>query len=254
MQGFLAAAWTVLLYVGLAATAGWAIHRSPYTPAQSLLYFANVLLTRLLWRTSAPRRLPIGPDEGAVIIANHRSSVDPFFIQLSAGRLVHWMVATDFFGHPVIGRFLKFCESIPTRRTGVDTAATKAAIRYAQNGGVIGMFPEGRINRSGAFMMSVRPGAIVVAIKARVPIIPCYIDGSPFDGTAVGPLFMPARVRMTLGTPIYLDAYYDRENDKEAIAEATRHCIQAIARLAGREDFEPELAGRSWTQTVRPAS
>lgn len=253
MYAVLATIWFVMLYVVIVAVAVWSIRRSPYTPPQSLLYFVAFLLARLLWRASTPERLPVDRHQGAVIIANHRSSVDPFFIQLVAGRVVHWMVATDFFGHPLIGRFLKFCQSIPTRRTGVDTAATKSAIRYAQQGGVIGMFPEGRINRSDEFMLSVRPGAIVIALKARVPIIPCYIDGSPYNGTAVGPLMMPARVRLVLGAPIYLDDYYGREQDKEAVAEATSRCVQAIAKLAGRAEFQPELAGRQWTRTVQPA-
>lgn len=252
MHGVLALIWMVMLYGAILGIAVWSIRRSPYTPAQSLLYFANVLLTRLLWRASTPRSLPIKPGQGAVIIANHRSSIDPFFIQLSAGRVVHWMVAQDFFGHAMIGRFLKFCQSIPTRRSGIDTAATKAAIRAAQQGGVIGMFPEGRINRSKDFMLSVRPGAIVVALKARVPIIPCYIEGSPFDGTAIGPLLMPARVEMKLGKPIELTDYYDRENDKEAVAQVTLDCVREIARLAGKEEFEPQLAGRQWTKLVRP--
>ena len=54
--------------------------------------------------------------QGAVIVCNHRSSVDPFFVQLITGRIVRWMVAAEYFRIPVVGGMLRFMQSIPTRR------------------------------------------------------------------------------------------------------------------------------------------
>lgn len=249
-----AALFVLLLYVAAAARIAWCLYRSPYTVPQSLLYFCNLLLTRLLWRASTPGKLPIPSEQGAVLIANHRSSIDPFFLQQASGRVVHWMVAKDFFAHPFFGAFLKFVQAIPTRRSGVDTASTKMSIRLAANGGLVGMFPEGRINTTDDFMVKVRPGAVMIALKAKVPIIPCYIHGSPFDGTSVGPLMMPAKVTVKIGEPIDLSAFQGQESDKAVQAKLIVDCVREIAKLAGRTDFEPEPAGRTWIQDVRSAS
>lgn len=227
-----------------------AIRRSPYTPLQSLLYFGDVLLTRLLWRTSAPPRLPLAAGQGGVLVSNHRSSVDPFFVQLSAGRVVHWMVAREYCEHPAFAWFLRACQVIPVRRTGIDTAATKTAIRLAREGGVIGMFPEGRINMTDDFLLPSRPGAAMIALHAGVPLVPCYIEGSPYDRYPWSPFFMPARVTVRFGRPIDVTAHGRLPHDDDTAEALLVQCLEEIARLAGRSDAEVRLAGRSWKPTA----
>ena len=123
-----------------------------------------------------------------VVGEDHRSSIDPSYLQAAIRWPMHWMVAREFCEHWMFAGFLKSCEVIPTRRGGVDTAAIKSAIRLAKEGGVIGMFPEGRINMTKDLMLPVRPGAALIALKAGVPLVPCYIHGSPYRATALSPL------------------------------------------------------------------
>ncbi len=241
-----AVAFVALASLALVVWVVWLFRRSPYTPVQTVLFYIDVLLVRLLWRADMPHKLPPGCERGAIIVANHRSSIDPFFIQIVAGRPVHWMVAAEYFAMPLAGWFLRQTEAIPTRRGGVDTASTKAAIRFAQQGEFVGMFPEGRINTTSEFLLPVRPGAAIVAIRSGAPMVPCYIEGSPYDGTAHGPLFMRARVRMRFGAPIDVTPYAHRVNDREAAKELTVRVMKEIARLANRDDYEPRLAGKQW--------
>ncbi len=235
------------------------LQQSPYNVVQACLFGINILLTRLLGRASIKNEPQLQPGQGAVLIANHCSSVDPFFIQLSADRVVHWMVAKNYFTNGLTGWFLRTCEAIPTRRGGIDTASTKQAIRLASSGSLIGMFPEGRINMSDQFMLPVRPGAITIALKARIPILPVYIKGSPYGGTPWSPFFLRARVELIFGDPIDLSAYQSHKKvDRETIAQLMLQCTAEIAKLAGRDDFEPRNAGKNWNpsateldQTVR---
>lgn len=226
-----------------------AVWRSPYTPWQSLWYFANVLLARVLWRAQVPHTLPIPQYQGAVVVANHRSSVDPFFVQLAARRVVHWMVAKEYFRLPFIGLFLRTTQAIPTSRSGHDIGATRAAIRFAATGGVVGILPEGRINVTDQFLLPARPGAALIALSARVPVIPCYIEGAPYKRQPWGPLLMPARVRVVFGAPLDLSEYFGREHDADVLHQLTLRLMEEIARLAGRKDFRPRLAGRRWKAT-----
>lgn len=234
-----------LLAVALACWVAIAWRRSPYTPAQFGLYLVNTFFTRVLWRTEVSGRLPVADDRGAVIVSNHISGIDPLLIQLSTDRIVHWMVAREYhemFGISFVFRTLK---SIRVNRGGVDTAATKLAIRIAQEGGLVGLFPEGRVNITGALLLPGRPGAALIALRARVPVIPCYVQGAPYDGSALGSFFMAAKARVKIGRPIDLSPYYGRE-DKAVLQELTVLFLQEIARLAGAPNFEPQLAGRSW--------
>ena len=178
--------WVLLAAAVVAYAFTWC-WRSPYGLWQATVYFVTLLLTRVLWRTQVPPfPLPLG--QGAVIVCNHRTSVDPFFIQIVVNRYVRWMVAREYCEHPAFGWFLRATHAIPTNRRGNDTAATKLAIRSASQGDLIGMFPEGHINHTDEFMLPGRPGAILVALKARVPILPCYIEGAPYAGSVISPL------------------------------------------------------------------
>ena len=186
-------------------------------------------------------------NQGAVIVANHHSSVDPSFIQVSVRRVVYWMVAREYCETGFAGWLLRKFQVIPVRRMGVDTAAIKLAIRLARKGGLVGMFPEGRINeKHETLLLPGRPGAALVALKARVPIIPMYIIGSPYDGTTMGALLMPAKVRVIIGKPIDLTPYFAREKEDGVAQEITIHLMCEIAKLAGHPDFQPQLAGRRW--------
>jgi 1-acyl-sn-glycerol-3-phosphate acyltransferase len=221
--------------------------RTRFTLAQfPWLYPFNFVLARVLWRAKVTGHLRISPEQGAVIVCNHIGPIDPSFIALATDRIVHWMVAKEYYYHPAMSWFFKTMQAIPVNRGGVDTASTKLAIRYASQGGLVGLFPEGRINDTNRLLLPGRPGAALIALRARVPVIPCFLSGAPNDGTSFGAFFTPAKVRLRIGEPIDISEFYGRESDKEVLAELTRRFLIAMARLAGVENYQPELAGRRW--------
>lgn len=231
--------WTVVRFV-----------RTSFTLSQCVIVVFCVLITRLLWRVSIPRRFPLqGDDRGAVIISNHRSTADSFLIQVCSKRLVHWMVIRETFKQRFGGWVMRVIRAIPVRRSGIDTAATKTAIRYAAGGRLLGIFPEGRINETDDLMIKIRPGAALIALRAQVPILPCYIEGAPFGGTELSPFLMTAHVRVVFGDPIDLSSFYDKNPGSEALRSVMKLCVAEIARLAGQPDFEPQFAGRKWAET-----
>jgi 1-acyl-sn-glycerol-3-phosphate acyltransferase len=238
-----------ILLVLLILFAVWFViawRRTQYTFLQACIYVVNLFFTRVLWRTQTSGSLPVPNGQGAVIVSNHVSGIDPLLIQLCTNRVVHWMVAREYyeaFGISLIFRALK---SIPVNRGGIDTASTKLAIRLAQQGGLVGLFPEGRVNMTDGLLLPGRPGAALIALRARVPVIPCYVSGAPYNGTALGSFFMTAHARVVVGKPIDLSSYYGRDHDKSVLGELTKEFLIEIAKLAGVNDFEPKLAGRNW--------
>jgi 1-acyl-sn-glycerol-3-phosphate acyltransferase len=251
MLGINSFSLTAILLLIAAAAGVWifiAWRRTQCTFPQAVLYFINALITRLLWRTKVSGPLPIEPGKGAVVVSNHISGIDPLLIQVASSRVVHWMVAREYVEHWSMGWAFRILEVITVNRGGVDTAAIKQAIRLAQNGDCVGMFPEGRVNmeQDQTLLLPGRPGAAMVALRARVPVIPCYVSGAPYNGTALGSFFMLARARVQVGKPLDLSPWYDRADDREAQEELTKLFLQEIAKLAGRPDFEPKLAGRRW--------
>lgn len=200
----IAIVWLLSLLVLAAAYAARLYRQSDYDTWESCLYLPTYLVGRLLWRVSFTNQPPaVLRTSGGVLAANHRSSVDPFFVQLAARRRVHWMVAKEYCQHFAFGPLLRALQVIPTNRSGMDTAATKTALRITKAGRLVGMFPEGRINQTDAPLLALRSGAALVACRSQVPLIPLWIEGSPLGKSVWSPLFMPARVRITFGQPIW---------------------------------------------------
>jgi 1-acyl-sn-glycerol-3-phosphate acyltransferase len=217
--------------------------RSPYTLAQAALLTLSRFFTRAVWRTRIEGSWDIPPGQGVMIVSNHRCPFDPAIIALAVDRVMRWMVAKEYCESRFSGPFLRPFGVVPTSRAGHDTAATKMMIRYAEQGEIVGLFPEGRINDTDEFMLPAHVGAAMIALKARVPVVPCYIEGSPYNGTILGCLVIRARVRLVIGRPIDLAPWYGRESEREVLEELTRRFVGEIARLAGREDFEPQTSG-----------
>lgn len=271
--------WLSLLVLAAAFYLWQMIRQSPYSMWENVLYLPTYLWGRLMWRVKFTNSPPAAMSGGAILVANHRSSVDPFFVQLSAGRRVHWMVAREYCDNIVFGPLLRALEVIPTNRSGMDTKATRLAIRLANSGKLVGMFPEGRLNHTKEPLVSVRPGAALVAMRAGVPLIPLYIEGSPYRREVWSPLTMSAQVTITFGEPIDPVSHLAQNADSKGaevptevagteveqtevadtavgssapprieLAQAERLIMQwgsQVLAMAGRPDFNLEVAGRS---------
>jgi 1-acyl-sn-glycerol-3-phosphate acyltransferase len=238
-----AAAFLILALLAPVVWAAVGIAQSKYKPIHAVLLCLGNLFVRLQWRADIRGAMPLEPGKGAVIIANHRSSVDPFFIQVACGRVCHWFVAKEYFDSPLFGWFLRAAECIPTKRSGQDTAAMKQAIRYLRKGELVGLLPEGRINLGDELLKPLRAGAVMLALQGRAPVIPCYIEGAPFNLHAWTPFFMSARVKVQFGRPVDLMDLKSQQRDKNAMNEGILRCAREICRLAGQPDFPIRLAG-----------
>jgi 1-acyl-sn-glycerol-3-phosphate acyltransferase len=221
----------------LAGVAGWIVamlRRSPFTPIQSALWALNYVLARVLWRVQIHGPFPIPPGRGAVIVCNHRCPLDPSFLMIVVPRAIHWMVAREYCESPAFRWLLQTCEVIPVRRGGADREAIRAAIALLERGELVGVFPEGRINTTEQLLLPGLPGAAMIAMKARVPVVPCYLHGSPYDGTTLGCLFMPASVRLEIGRAIDTTEYIARGEPRKARDELTDRMLAEIALLASQ--------------------
>jgi len=235
----------VLAFLSPLFMAAGCARRSHLNFAQALLWMPAAMITLFQWNTRVHGRLN-GLSTGAILISNHRSSVDGFFIQMACDKPVGYLVAREYVEIPVLRYLFRFLGMIPVGRQGVDTQATKRAIREAASGRLVLMFPEGRLNTTSDLMQSCRPGAVLVAIRAGVPIVPFYVQDITFTNTILKPFISRARVQLYVGEPIDVVKLSQGKTDKQTLGEILQLCLQEIAKLAGEVDWEPQLAGRNW--------
>ena len=60
-------------------------------------------------------------------------------------------------------------------------------------------------------------------------MIPCYVSGLPYDGTALGCFFISGRAHVRVGQPIDLSPYFGREGDGEVLQELTKRFLVEMA-------------------------
>jgi 1-acyl-sn-glycerol-3-phosphate acyltransferase len=202
---------------------------SPSKP--SLLYRAiargSSPLVYGLFRLRAEGRENL-PAQGFVLAANHLSNFDPWPLGLAVyPRPLHFMAKAELY-KPVLGAILKACGAFPVRRGERDPEAYRTAVRLAQEGEIVAMFPEGTRRAKGArkkWVARPHPGAARIALAAGVPLVPAAVTGG--DRLArLGPL------RVRVGPPIDTADLVGIPRRKAA-ERATERLMNGIADLEG---------------------
>ncbi len=88
----------------------------------------------------------------------------------------------------------------------------------------------------------------MVAIRARVPVVPFYVKDITFTNALLNPFISRARVQLYVGDPIDVVTLSQGKTDKQTLGKILQLCLLEIAKLAGEVDWEPQVAGKKWNR------
>ena len=126
-------------------------------------------------RVTGSENIPVrGP---FVIVANHTSVFDGFILVSIIKLKITFLSATYLFKTNFYGYILRGIGAVPVKRDGNDIQALRKSFKVLKNGGILGIFPEGRITKK-ENDSSVKAGAAYLAAKTKVPILPIAIRGA----------------------------------------------------------------------------
>lgn len=113
------------------------------------------------------------PKKGPVLICgNHLHMLDQCMAVMHTNRVVHYMAKKEYFDGK-FAWFFKAAGCISVDRSIKDEAAKNEAIRILENGGVIGIFPEGTRNKTkDQLLLPFKFGAVSMAKKTDATIVP----------------------------------------------------------------------------------
>ena len=112
------------------------------------------------------------PEDGPIIFAgNHKHAVDPTMVMMSTSRLVHFMAKEELF-KGLHGWAFKNMGLIKVRRGKSNPQARVDAEDVLNNGGTIGIFPEGTRNKGEEELLKFRTGTVRLAQKTNTLIVP----------------------------------------------------------------------------------
>lgn len=146
----------------------WVIGRATIQPM-------TTLFTRL--KVYGKERVPL--EGGLVIASNHFSWIDPAALGAACPRTIYYMAKVEAHRVPGLGELIEAFGTFPVRRGESDRDAVRLMRQIVRDGKALGLFVEGTRQRSGV-PGKVQPGAAMVALQERVPIIPVAVHGSQF--------------------------------------------------------------------------
>jgi 1-acyl-sn-glycerol-3-phosphate acyltransferase len=173
---------------------------------------------RLQYRISVEGLDRIPREEGCVLICNHISSRDPLVVGTNIPFRISIMAKKELFSNPVSRFIMKEGGAFPIDRSGNDISAVKKALRILKAKEPLLIFPEGTRNFT-TTPLKPRPGAALIAYKARVKIVPVMVDTSY-------KLFSPLRIKFY--EPVDVFGMFEKTPTNDEMTEFTTRILTMI--------------------------
>lgn len=178
-------------------------------------------LETIVYRPKIVGKENIPKDTAALICPNHVHALDSAIIVAKFKRKVNVLAKEELYKNGFIRFIADLFGIYPVKPDSKSMESVKISLKILKNNGLLMLFPEGTRN---GMAKGVKPkdGAIKLAIKANVPIIPVGFQGNfkPFK-----------KIKVNIGEPIYYTEYKDEINNKELIEELTNELIKIIVKL-----------------------
>lgn len=112
---------------------------------------------------------------GGVLALNHLSAIDPPLVGSFSNRTIWYMMKSQLGDRPLLGEVLGWAGGFPICRGRDNRDGLRNARELVREGHLVGIFVEGSRQRLG-YPGDIRAGALMVAMKECVPVIPCGIE------------------------------------------------------------------------------
>ncbi|MBL4810469.1 MAG: 1-acyl-sn-glycerol-3-phosphate acyltransferase [Phycisphaerales bacterium] len=140
-------------------------------------------------------------DGPMIVVCNHTCGIDPFLVSAVMPRRVCWLMAEDMRVRS-LGWFWNWAGIIFVARNRHGKSGIRRARAHLKDGGIIGIFPEGEIERPAGRLLPFAPGVGVLVKRTGARVLPVVIDGTPDVSTAWDSIWTNSNARVRVMKPI----------------------------------------------------
>ncbi|HEX8246828.1 MAG TPA: lysophospholipid acyltransferase family protein [Pyrinomonadaceae bacterium] len=146
---------------------------------EAIRYF-GVTISKLFWRIRfhGTENIPQNLASGLLIVPNHQTYFDPFWICMPIKRKFRFMAWDKAFEWFLVGDVIRYLGAFPVNLERGSKETLKQAVKALREGATLVIFPEGEREFSDGKMLEFKSGAIKIAMLANVPIMPVTIRGA----------------------------------------------------------------------------
>jgi 1-acyl-sn-glycerol-3-phosphate acyltransferase len=178
------------------------------------------------------------PGRGPYILAaNHHNYLDGVVLGVAVPRPIAFLVMPRVYqATPLHPAFHRQIGSIPLNLSRPDPGAIKRALRELEDGGVVGIFPEGPFSRDGHLVRG-QPGVAVIALRSRAPVVPAAIRGT-YEALRGRRFYLPRRhpLSVRFGPPILPGPAHPEPGTRAHREDVTCRIMSAIETLLAADD------------------
>ncbi len=182
------------------------------------------------------------PETGpAVLVSNHLSFSDSIFLPLAVPRPVSFLAKSEYFtGKGLKGKltaaFFRLTNQLPMDRSGGAASASSlsAGVDVLENGGLLGIYPEGTRSPDGRLYRG-KTGVAKLVLKTGVPVIPVAMIGTDKVQPIGRKIPNIRRIGIIVGEPLDFSRYAGMENDRFIQRSVTDEIMYELMRLSGQE-------------------
>lgn len=132
--------------------------------------------SKLKFNIVVERNDTIGLKPPYIILSNHVTDLDPFFVNCFVEEPISFVASASAFRKPIMKKILNYAGAIPKTKSRTDTSTIRNIIKAKKAGKVIGLFPEG--NRTWNGLTEPMVFATVKLIKSlNIPVVVVNIKG-----------------------------------------------------------------------------
>ncbi|MEM8756700.1 MAG: lysophospholipid acyltransferase family protein [Planctomycetota bacterium] len=195
-----------LAWLGFAALARWVMVNPRGQEADAGLMLAFIrCYSRVLHRVEYEGLEHVRAVETTrplIVVANHTAGIDPVLIQNATRRFEpRWMMADDM-RVALLEPFWNWVRIIDVARYQKDSASARVALKHLKAGGVLGIFPEGGIERPARQLLPFQPGVGLLIKKSGALVLPAIIEDTPQIDPAFASIWTPSRSRVRFMEPV----------------------------------------------------
>ena len=164
------------------------------------------------FRVTGKERIPPGV---CLFVANHTSSADAPAVVGAIPRRIAILLKESLFRWPIVGQAFQLAQFIPVNRRERESAleSLEKAIEALRGGQSFLIYPEGTRSPDGR-LQEFKKGAVVMAIKAGVPIVPVACSGAHRVMQKRSLVVHPAEILVEFLDPIDPSGYTFEQRDE----------------------------------------
>jgi 1-acyl-sn-glycerol-3-phosphate acyltransferase len=198
---------------------------------RGVMFFVRAVGVRV--QVAGAERIPPGT---CLFVANHTSSADAPAVVGAIPRRIAILLKKSLFNYPIVGQAFHLAHFIPVERSKRDSAieSVEKAIEAMRAGQSFLIYPEGTRSPDGR-LQDFKKGAVVMAIKAGVPIVPIVCSGAHRVMEKRSLVIHPGEILVEFLEPIDTSKYTfeERERLNEIVHDAMAAALPPDQRPIG---------------------